>query len=69
MPWRGFAVLVKVKISATSNQSCEIFITAYLMPIGRNMSDQEAVHKADMEVNRKVREIYFEVGEGCHFSY
>jgi len=46
MPRRGFAVLIKVKISATSHQTCEILITADLMPIGRNMSDQGAVNKA-----------------------
>lgn len=58
MPRRGFTVSVKVKISAISQQSCNISITADLMPIGRNMTDQGAVYKAYLLVVDELRARY-----------
>ena len=58
MPRRGFAVQVKIKVSSISHQSCEVLITADLMPIGRNMSDQTAVHKAYLLVVDELRARY-----------
>jgi len=68
LPRRGFAVSVKLKISAASHQSCEILITADLMPIGRNMSDQEAAHKAYLLVVDELKARYGSGDKGArHF--
>jgi hypothetical protein len=58
MPRRGFNVQVTVNVSAVSNQSCQVLITADLTPIGRNMADQSAVHKAYLLVIDELKTRY-----------
>lgn len=45
-PRRGFSIKVRLLIRAVSRESCEVTILAEVRPMGRNMTDQLAVHKA-----------------------
>jgi hypothetical protein len=45
-PRRGFSIRVRLLFRAISRESCEVTILAEVRPMGRNMTDQMAVHKA-----------------------
>lgn len=46
MPRRGFAAKVKLVANATSNQTCKINIVGEIVPVGKDLSNQGAVHRA-----------------------
>jgi hypothetical protein len=46
MPRRGFAAKVKLVANATSNQTCKISIVGEIVPVGKDLSNQGAVHRA-----------------------
>lgn len=48
MPRRGFAAKVKLIANATSNQTCQIDVIAEIVPVGKDLSNQGAVHRAYM---------------------
>jgi lipid-binding SYLF domain-containing protein len=58
MPRRGFSVRVIVSVRPTGPRSCEANIAAELRPIGKNMSNQMAVHKAFLLVLAEIRARY-----------
>ena len=58
MPRRGFSVKVQFIVVAVSKESCRVSVDAVLRPMGKKMSNQDAVHKAFVYVNEKLIERY-----------
>lgn len=46
MPRRGFAIKIRIHLRASRENSCEATIVGEVRPVGKNMSNQVAVHKA-----------------------
>lgn len=46
MPRRGFSAKVRVVVNAASKQSCRISIFGEIIPVGKDLSNQGAVHRA-----------------------
>ena len=71
-PRRGFSIKVRVLLhpSSTSPQqpheskTCEATVIASIMPVGKDMSDQAAVHKAFLLVVDEIRDRYGAQGKG-----
>ena len=58
MPRRGFSVKTRVILRASGAQSCDASVIAELRPIGKNLSDQIAVHKAFILVLDEIKVRY-----------
>ena len=65
MPRRGFSIKVKVVIRRSSfGNECEASVLAEIRPIGKNMSNPTAVHKAFLLVLEELRDRYGNSGNG-----
>jgi len=63
LPRRGFSIKVKILLRAVDNGSaCEATVLGEIRPVGKNMSDPGAVHKALLKVLDELRNRY---GTGC----
>lgn len=59
LPRRGFSIKVKILLRAVDNGSaCEATVFGEIRPVGKNMSDPAAVHKAFMLVLEELRQRY-----------
>lgn len=58
MPRRGFAAKVKLIVSATSNQTCKIDILGEIVPVGKDLSNQGAVHRAYLLLIEELKSRY-----------
>jgi len=59
LPRRGFSIKVKILLRAVENgNTCEATVLGEIRPIGKNMSDPAAVHKALMKVLDELRNRY-----------
>jgi len=59
LPRRGFSIKVKILLRAVDNGSaCEATVLGEIRPVGKNMSDPAAVHKAFMLVLEELRSRY-----------
>lgn len=63
MPRRGFSIKVKIILRAFNNE-CEVSVLGEIRPVGKNMSNPEAVHKAFVLVLDELRERYGPDGPG-----
>jgi hypothetical protein len=63
MPRRGFSVKVKVVIRSYNNE-CDATVLAELRPVGKNMSNPTAVHKAFLVVLEELGNRYGTAGAG-----
>jgi lipid-binding SYLF domain-containing protein len=59
LPRRGFSIKVKILLRAVDNGSaCEATVLGEIRPVGKNMSDPGAVHKALLKVLAELRNRY-----------
>lgn len=58
MPRRGFAAKVILIVSATSNQTCKINIVGEIVPVGKDLSNQGAVHRAYLLLIEELKSRY-----------
>jgi hypothetical protein len=59
LPRRGFSIKVKILLRAVDNgKSCEATVLGEIRPVGKNMSDPAAVHKALLKVLEELRHRY-----------
>lgn len=63
-PRRGFQVIVRVLLKAYKENSCDASVIAELRPVGKDMSNQAAVHKAFMLVLDEIKLRYGTEGSG-----
>lgn len=63
MPRRGFSIKVKILLRSYDNE-CEATVLTEIRPVGKNMSNPEAVHKAFLLVLDELRERYGPDGHG-----
>jgi hypothetical protein len=64
MPRRGFQAKACLQLRSFGNQSCEARVVTNIKPVGKNLSDQEAVHKAFVLVLDEMRKRYGVEGRG-----
>lgn len=64
MPRRGFSAKARIIIRSFSPQSCEARVVTELRPAGKNLSNQEAVHKAFLLVLDEMKTRYGAKGKG-----
>jgi len=63
LPRRGFSIKVKILLRAVDNGSaCEATVLGEIRPVGKNMSDPAAVHKALLKV---LDELRYRYGTDC----
>jgi len=58
MPRRGFAARARIRLHSFSQQSCEARVLAEIRPVGKNLTDQNAVHKAFLLVLEELNKRY-----------
>jgi hypothetical protein len=59
LPRRGFSIKVKILLRAVDNgDACEATVLGEIRPVGKNMSDPAAVHKAFLLVLEELRNRY-----------
>lgn len=63
-PRRGFSIKVRVCLRAFKESSCDATVKADIRPVGKDMSNQAAVHKAFLLVVDELRERYGDEGHG-----
>lgn len=63
-PRRGFSVRVRITLRAYKETSCDATIVAECRPVGKDMSNQAAVHKAFLLVLDEIKARYGEDGGG-----
>lgn len=63
-PRRGFSVKVKVTLRANKENACDATVVVEIRPVGKDMSNQAAVHKAFMLVLDEIRQRYGTKGAG-----
>ena len=64
MPRRGFSMKVKFLLRSSKDNSCEATVIAEVRPVGKNMSNQAAVHKAFLLVLNELKMRYGGEGKG-----
>ena len=64
MPRRGFSVQVRVNLTPATATNCKGSVTAELRPMGRNMLNKTAVHKAFLLVMNEISMRYGKEGGG-----
>jgi lipid-binding SYLF domain-containing protein len=64
MPRRGFSIKVKILLRSYNKNSCEATVLGEIRPVGKNMSNQAAVHKAFMLVVDELMARYGKDGVG-----
>ncbi len=57
-PRRGFSIKVRVVLSARRDNECDACVSADVRPIGKDMSNQAAVHKAFLLVVDEIKQRY-----------
>ena len=57
-PRRGFSIKVRIHLSAFKESNCDATVIAEIRPVGKDMSNQAAVHKAFLLVVEELRERY-----------
>ena len=57
-PRRGFSIKVRILLQAFKENSCDASVVAELRPIGKNMSNQAAVHRAFLLVMDEIKARY-----------
>lgn len=57
-PRRGFSIKVHVQLQAFTDSSCDATVIADIRPVGKDMSNQAAVHKAFLLVVEELKERY-----------
>jgi len=63
-PRRGFSIKVRIQLRASQENSCEASVLGEIRPVGKNMSNQAAVHKAFLLVLKEIKERYGTEGGG-----
>ena len=58
MPRRGFSARARVHLLSFGQQSCEARVFAEIRPVGKNLTDQSAVHKAYLLVLEELKKRY-----------
>jgi hypothetical protein len=58
MPRRGFSIKVRVVLRSYTTSSCDATILGEIRPVGKNMSNQAAVHRAFLLVVDELRQRY-----------
>lgn len=58
LPRRGFSIKVRLLLRSYNENSCEATVLAEVRPVGKNMSNQVAVHKAFMLVLSEIKMRY-----------
>jgi hypothetical protein len=69
MPRRGFSMKVKFVLRSSKDDSCEATVVGEVRPVGKNMSNQAAVHKAFLLVLNELRTRYGSEGKGLVASF
>ena len=64
MPRRGFSMKVKVLLRSSKDNSCEATVIGEVRPVGKNMSNQAAVHRAFLLVLNELKSRYGSEGKG-----
>ncbi|GAX10889.1 hypothetical protein FisN_UnNu017 [Fistulifera solaris] len=57
-PRRGFSIKVRIVLSARRDSECDAYVSADIRPIGKDMSNQAAVHKAFLLVVDEIKQRY-----------
>ena len=63
-PRRGFSVIVRVTLRAVKDNVCDATVAAEIRPVGKDMSNQAAVHKAFLLVLDEIAQRYGVEGAG-----
>jgi len=63
-PRRGFSIKVRILLRASHENSCEATVLGEVRPVGKNMSNQGAVHKAFLLVLNEIKGRYGTEGGG-----
>jgi hypothetical protein len=63
-PRRGFSLKVRIVLEALSDNACEASVIAHVRPVGKDMSNQAAVHKAFLLVLEEINARYGMTGKG-----
>lgn len=63
-PRRGFSIKVRILLQAFKENSCDASVVAEVRPIGKNMSNQAAVHRAFLLVMDEIKARYGAEGHG-----
>jgi hypothetical protein len=63
-PRRGFIARVKIQLRAFKENACDASVVAEIRPVGKDMSNQAAVHKAFMLVLDEIKLRYGSDGSG-----
>jgi len=58
MPRRGFSARARLHLRSFGSQSCEARVVTEIMPVGKNLSNQHAVHKAFILVLDEMKKRY-----------
>ena len=58
MPRRGFSAKARLYLRSFGSQSCEARVVTEIRPVGKNLSDQQAVHKAFVLVIDELKKRY-----------
>ena len=66
-PRRGFSIKIRILFRALSKDTCEGTILAEIRPMGKNMTNQMAVHKAFTLVINEISMRYGNEGKGKIF--
>mmetsp|Transcript_3868 Transcript_3868/g.7415 ORF Transcript_3868/g.7415 Transcript_3868/m.7415 type:complete len:1027 (-) Transcript_3868:6219-9299(-) len=77
MPRRGFSTKVRVVLTKESKQSCSVSIFGEVVPIGKDLSNQDAVHRAFLLVIEELKDRYGTDNKGkltliifhCHLTH
>jgi hypothetical protein len=69
MPRRGFSMKVKFLLRSSKDNSCEATVIGEVRPVGKNMSNQAAVHKAFLLVLNELKTRYGSEGKGLISSF
>ena len=69
LPRRGFSVKIKIILNVSTKQTCVATIVAELCALGKNMTNQVAVHKALLLVIDELKARYGEGNKGeCRYN-
>jgi hypothetical protein len=69
IPRRGFSMKVKVLLRSSKDNSCEATVIGEVRPVGKNMSNQAAVHKAFLLVLNELKLRYGSEDKGLLASF
>jgi len=58
MPRRGFSARARLHMRSFGNQSCEARVVTEILPVGKNLTNQQAVHKAYVLVLDEMKKRY-----------